>query len=112
MFDLMQPADGYSLPSFDIPTFGATSAPTPSGGDGFLSGAFQTALSLGNSYLSRRLDVDLQTRLAEAQRLGQMQANAGTRLPSPIGGTAGFNLGGMLPLLLLGAAAFFLLRKA
>lgn len=96
----------------------AGSAPAPassSSGTDFSSGAFQSALALANTYMTKRLDIDLATRLAGMQptvyRQGTQQligVDATTRIASGVGG---MRLGDLLPMLLLAGGVWFLVRK-
>ncbi|TXC66026.1 hypothetical protein FSC37_09205 [Piscinibacter aquaticus] len=104
-------ADGEAQPIVEKPGF-----------TDYLSGAFQNALSLGQTYLTRRMDIELQTQLAGAQ--AQVQRITNQRpvndhafvtpqygVPGGIGG----GMGNMLPLIiggiaLLTVAAFALKR--
>lgn len=49
--------------------------PSEKGFTDYLSGAFQNALSLGQTYLTRRMDIELQSALAGAQAQVQRPSN-------------------------------------
>lgn len=66
----------------------------------FLSGTFQTA----HAYLSKRLDVDVERRLANIYSAGQFAPQV------PAAQAPASGLGGLLPLLLIGGVALLLLR--
>lgn len=72
------------------------------------SGLFQSLATGAMGYLDKRLDVQRDTALA---RLQQPQI-IGTQTPiqNNPAAYAGFDMGGMLPLLLVGAVAIFLLK--
>lgn len=103
-------ADGETQPVVERPGF-----------TDYLSGAFQNALSLGQTYLTRRMDIELQTQLAGAQ--AQVQRITNQRpvndhaYVTPQYGVPGLGagMGQMLPyivggLALLTVAAFVLKR--
>ena len=80
----------------------------------YLSGALQGALALGTSYLSRRIDIDLDSRIAGMQprvsrttslRPVSDHADLTTRAVASAGG---IRIGDMLPWLAIAAAAWFI----
>ena len=95
--------------------------PSAPGGAGYggSSGFFQSLTALGTGYLSKRLDVDVQRRVQGAQP-APSQAGTGPYVSYRGGGVnepagsmsiSGLNLAGILPWVLLGVAAFVVLRR-
>ncbi len=91
-------------------SFGQATA--TSGKTDYFSQAMQTMLTLGGSYLQRRMDVDLDARMAGRQQLPVRVSNqrfigdhapAATQ-PQPAG------LSGLVPLLIVGGIVFLLAR--
>ena len=92
---------GYATPAAATPT-----------ADGGLSGLLQQAMSLGGSYLSKRLDIDLATRLAGNQAVPIRYSNqtpvygqnvAGADLTTRgVAAVGGLRMGDILPLLIGG----------
>lgn len=87
------------------------------GGYDYLNGAMQNALALGTSYVSRRLDIDLQSRitgrqptvaLPSDQRIVADHADLTTRAVASAGG---MRVGDLLPLLVVGGIAWMLFGK-
>lgn len=117
---------GISSPSLAWdPNGGAFASPSPQASwtsSPFVSGALQTAAALGTGYLARRLDVDIQQRMAGTmpypQQWGErgpiVYAEAGTvnRYGQRQPAAAAFGGGGLLPWLLIGAAVYFVAKKA
>lgn len=102
----------FGLPDYSYATTSPivpTSSSSSWGGVGdFLSGALQSSLSLGNGYLSRRLDIDLANRLSGFQPNGTLQ---GGQITAAVSAPPGYvNLGGLLPIALIGMVAFLLLK--
>ncbi len=85
---------------------------SPSGAN-WASGLMQSALSLGQSYLSRRIDIDLQQRLAGAQPNVQRLSNQNPLQSSPdlttrgVQAVGGMRMGDMLPIVALCLGAWF-----
>lgn len=74
------------------------------------SGVLQGIASTATGYLDRRIDIDLQTRLAE--RLMPRQVTTQTPINSYVPSQVlGMNTGLLLPLLLVAGVAFVVLRK-
>lgn len=105
--------------SFDVPA-GSAAPPiyTKTGAFDYMTGAIQTGLALGTSYVSRRMDIDLQTRLAGAQPSAARRlttqplvadhADVTTRT---VAKASGMRVGDLLPLLAIAGAAWFFLVK-
>lgn len=83
----------------------------------YLSGAFQNALALGTTYLSRRMDVDIQSRIAGSmpqvtrpsnQRPIADHADLTTRAVASAGG---MRIGDIMPFAVVGLVAWLLLGK-
>lgn len=83
----------------------------------YLSGALQNALALGTSYLSRRIDVDIQSRIAGSQpqpvrpsnqRPITDHADLTTRAVASAGGV---RLGDLLPFAVVGLVAWMVFGK-
>lgn len=87
---------------------------TKAGGYDYLTGALQNALAMGTSYVSRRIDIDLQQRLAGSQPSASVRpstqnvvadhADVTTRAVASAGG---IRLGDMLPWLAAAGIAWF-----
>lgn len=84
----------------------------------YISGALQSALALGTSYLSRRIDIDLQSRLVGSQpdvrrpsnqRPVSDHADLTTRAVASAGG---LRIGDLLPWLAAAAIGWAILRPA
>ena len=84
----------------------------------YLNGAFQNALALGNSYLSRRIDIDLQGRVtgyqptvyrSSNQRPVADHADLTTRAVASAGG---MRIGDLLPWLAAAGIAYLFLNRA
>lgn len=84
----------------------------------YLSGAFQSALAMGTSYLNRRIDIDLQSRLVGAQPTVQRPSNQRpvndhadltTRVVASAGG---IRMGDMLPWLAALAVGWMIFKPA
>lgn len=100
-------ADGETQPTRDV-----------IGPADYLSGAFQGALALGTSYLSRRIDIDLQSRLVGAQpqvyrpsnqRPVSDHADLTTRAVASAGG---LRIGDLLPWLVAAAIGWAIFKPA
>jgi hypothetical protein len=88
-------------------------------GANYFSGALQTLTSLGTGYLSKRLDVDLQSRIYGSQplpRIGTTQnpiPGYGTVVRNPQGQqVAQLNLSALMPIVLVGLGAYFIAKRA
>jgi hypothetical protein len=86
-----------------------TSAPPSSSDSGFLSGAMQSAMALGTGYLSRRIDIDLQQRLAGSQPAAKLQGNQVTAAVD--GAIAGMRLSTVLPFAVLLVGAYLIFKR-
>lgn len=87
-------------------------------GANYFSGALQTLTSLGTGYLSKRLDIDLHSRLQGSQPLPRL-----TTTQNPIGGygtvvraqngqqVAQLNLSLLAPIVLVGIVAYLIAKK-
>lgn len=88
------------------------------GGGDYFSSALQSLTSLGTGYLSKRLDIDLATRLYGSQpqvRLPTTQnaiGGYGTVVRTNQGSIAQVNLSLIGPLLLVAVVAYFIAKKA
>lgn len=100
-------ADGETQPTRDV---------IPS--TDYLSGALQSALAMGTSYLSRRIDIDLQSRLVGSQprvtrpsnqRPVNDHADLTTRAVSSAGG---MRLGDLLPWAVAGVIGYMIFKPA
>lgn len=85
------------------------------GGYDYLNGAFQSALALGTSYVSRRMDIDLQNRvtgrqptvaLPTDQRIVADHADLTTRAVASAGG---MRIGDLVPWIVAGGIAWLFL---
>lgn len=92
-------------------------AVTKTGGYDYLNGAMQNALALGTSYVSRRLDIDLQSRvtgrqptvaLPSDQRIVADHADLTTRAVSRAGG---MRIGDLLPWAVVAGVAWLFFGK-
>lgn len=102
--------------AFDASTSGPGSVAR--GAFDYLNGALQTGLALGTTYVSRRMDIDLQARLAGAQPSAAVRrttqplvadhADLTTRAVSAAGG---LRIGDLLPLLAVAGVAWLFLGK-
>lgn len=74
------------------------------------SGVLQSLTNTATGYLDRRIDIDLQTRLADrlAPRMASTQTPINQYAPQQVFGISASTL---VPLLLLGAVAFVALRR-
>lgn len=113
--------------SADNPLTMAATAEAGGGGGGYFSGLLQATTALGTGYIAKRLDIDLYSRAVGAQpqpQLGTTQNGvliraAGVPQPGGIsqvsgrsGGATLLNLNALMPYLLVGAAVFFIAKKA
>ncbi len=100
----------------------ASSGDGASGGAGqWASGLMQAGVALGTSYLSRRLDIDLQQRVAGQQPMayvgGRQETNGdhalivGSRAGPTAAPARGFDLMSLLPWLALAGVAIYAARR-
>jgi len=92
-------------------------AAQPSGAN-YGTGLLQSLTTLGTGYISKRLDVDLQQRIAGNQPIPGLRTTQngiggyGQVVRTPQGGTvAAVNLSAVMPLILVAAVAFFLAKR-
>lgn len=111
---------GYGGYSDEDDGVGASSGAYYAGtGTNFAAGMFQSLTALGTGYLSKRMDIDLQTRIAGAQPYPGLRTTqngiggygAVTRTPTGQS-VASFNLSALMPLALVGLVVYFVARKA
>jgi hypothetical protein len=84
----------------------------------YMTGALQTGLALGTSYVSRRMDIDLQTRLAGAQPSAAVRRTTQPLVADhadvtirTVAKASGMRVGDLLPLVAIAAAGWFFLVK-
>ena len=76
---------------------------------GLLSGALQSAVTLGGAYLTRRMDIDLARRLTGLQPDGQLQGNQNPTAAYS-GGAGGITLQQLMPYALIAGAVVLLVK--
>lgn len=104
--------------AFDMPTTAGGMTPRTAPYD-YLTGALQTGLALGTTYMSRRLDIDLAQRVT-----GSMPAGAAVRRTNQplvadhadlttraVASAGGWRVGDLLPWLAVAGVAWFVLKR-
>lgn len=83
----------------------------------YASGALQGALALGTSYLSRRIDIDLQSRVTGSQPGGQRPSNQrpvsdhADLTTRAVASAGGVRIGDLVPWLVVGGIALLMFRR-